>query len=81
MPSLLIGKHHEMCFPILNESLLAFNQIEIFDNSEFNSSSIYVRLFPTLNMFVSSANNIEVVEEYIFPRYHLCITEIIMVPI
>ena len=57
-----------MCFPILRESLLAFNQMEIFDNSKFNSSSISFRLFPILDMFVSSANNIEVVEEHIFPR-------------
>ena len=39
------------------------------DNSEFNSSSIYPRLFPILCMSgVSSADNIEVVGEHIFRR-------------
>ena len=70
--SLLIGKYHETCFPILRESLLAFNQLDIFDNSEFNSSSISLRLFPFLNMFVSSANNIEVVEEHTLARSCMC---------
>ena len=58
-----------MCFfLILRESLLAFKQMEIFDNSEFNSCSISFRLFPILNMLVSSASNVEVVEEHIFLR-------------
>ena len=57
-----------MCFSNIKRKFVSLNQMEIFDNSEFNSSSISFRLFPILNMFVSSANNIEVVEEHIFPR-------------
>ena len=52
-----------MCFTNIKRQFVG-----IFDKSVFISSSMSLRLLPLLNKFVSSANNIEVVEEHIFPR-------------